>query len=75
MDRPAIMPGDEFYTRAFHELSTERCDTLAPIPWSKIIQFGERCGLDSGMVEALVIIIRMMDKVWLEWQQKKLRND
>lgn len=44
---------------------------LGPIPHDKIVEYGIRAGLDHENVEALVEIVRTMDKVYLEWCEKE----
>lgn len=68
-----MMVGDEFYINAFRLLSTERQIgmELGEIPWSKIVEYGCRAGLDQDMVDALVFIIREMDGAYLDWMQKE----
>lgn len=71
LDRPAAARGDEFYIRAFAELSTTRNYgfTLGPIPWDRIVAYGSHKGLEPDMIDALVAVIREMDRAWLEWQR------
>ena len=51
-DEPPYVRGDEFYLRAFWELSSERQfgQAIGPIPWSKIVMYGERRNLDDSMM-------------------------
>lgn len=75
--------GDDFYIRAFWELSSCRDfgSFVGPIPWDKIVMYGERKGLDSAMIEVLEFVIRELDEVYLKdlrelqrQHQKSLRN-
>lgn len=61
------MRGDEFYIRAFWELSSCRQfgQFIGPIPWHRIVQYGERKGLDGGMIGVLEVVIRELDEVYL----------
>lgn len=65
------MRGDEFYMRAFWNLSSERQfgQVLGPIPWSKIIDYGERRKLDDAMVGVLEHVVREMDECYIRWQR------
>lgn len=77
LDDPAYVAGDEFYLRAFWDLSTERDMGmgLGPIPWSSIVAYGERAGLDDvDLVDAFVRIIREMDVGWLKWQEAQAKK-
>jgi hypothetical protein len=65
------MRGDIFYLRAFWELSSERQfgHAIGPIPWSKIIFYGERRNLDDAMMEVFEFIVRELDEAYLKWQR------
>ena len=65
------MRGDDFYLRAFENLSSERQfgDALGPIPWSKIVLYGDRKHLDDAMVDVFVYVIRELDTAYLKWQR------
>lgn len=73
MEEPFLEPRDAFFLRAFKELSTCRQIGMGPgpIPWDKIIAYGERAGLDEEMLEAFVLIMRQMDGAYLEWQEEE----
>jgi len=68
------MRGDHVYITAFWELSTERSygQYLGPIPWSKIIFYGERLGLDETMVPVFTRVIRELDEAFLADQRENL---
>lgn len=70
------MRGDEFWLRAFWELSTERMfgQVIGPIPNSRIVQYGERKGLNRAMLGVLEAVIREMDEAWLGWQRDEQRK-
>lgn len=70
---PVLIDGDEFYLQAFNELSTCRQIGfgVGPIPWRDIIFFAEYARLDETMLPIFVRIIRAMDRVYLEWSDKK----
>lgn len=69
LEEPDLLPGDEFYVKAFWDLSTERYFgwAVGPIPWSRIVAYGERCNLDDGMISVFVYVIRSMDEAYQEW--------
>ena len=68
---PPYVRGDEFYMRAFWELSSERQfgQAIGPIPWSKIVSYGERQGLDNTMLKVFEHVIRELDEQYLRWQR------
>lgn len=71
------MRGDEFYIRAFWELSSCRDfgQFVGPIPWDKIILYGERKGLDSDMINVLEVVIRELDEVYLRDLREQRRSE
>lgn len=74
LDAPMLRPGDEFYLQAFFELSTERSfgmGAIGPIPWSRIIDYGQRAGLDKQMQDVLVRVLRTLDEEYLKWQREQ----
>lgn len=72
-EQPAQHRGDDFYMRAFSELATERQfgQVIGPIPWSKIVEYGSRKGLDDVMIDVLVVAVREMDEAWLAHQREQ----
>ena len=76
-NEPEIYPIDQFYLAAFSELGTCRQFgfSAGPIPWDRIILFGEKAGLDNEMIPIFVRVIRAMDAAWLTWQGKKKPED
>lgn len=71
-DPPALAPGEDWYLRAFWALGTERqlgYGSLGPIPWSRIVAYGERSGLSPGMVDVVVEVVQAMDGAYLKWRQ------
>ena len=73
---PELLHGDAFYLSAFSELSTCRPFGMSPgpIPWRDIVTFGEYHGLDRGLLDFFVRVIRRMDIEYLQWQGKKLKT-
>lgn len=75
-EEPQLAPGEDFFLRAFFNLSTERQIGWAsgPIPHSRVVEYGVRSGLEEATIEILVHVIRRMDQAYLEWlaeQRKK----
>lgn len=70
-EEPAVHRGDDFYLRAFWELSSERQfgHAIGPIPWSKIVQYGERRKLDDAMMLVFEHVMRILDEAYLRWQR------
>jgi hypothetical protein len=66
--KPPEVRGDEFYLRAFWELSSCRQFgfSVGPIPWHIIVEYGDRKGLDRGMMEVFEYVIRELDEVYLK---------
>ncbi len=73
LDEPVLLPGDEFYMVAFSALSTCRHfgQMVGPIPWDRIIDYGCRKRLNSGMLDVFEVVIRQLDEMYL----KQLRDD
>jgi hypothetical protein len=74
--RPPEQRGDDFFIRAFWELSSCRDfgQFLGPIPWDKIILYGERKGLDEAMIGVLEVVIRELDEVYLRDLREQRRQ-
>lgn len=72
-EEPQLAPGEEFFLRAFWELSTERQIGWAsgPIPHSAILGYGERAGLESSTMGLFVQVLRSMDAAYLGWLAKE----
>lgn len=73
------MPGEDFYIRAFWDLTTERQLGMAmgSIPWSKIDDYGRKSGLDSDTMDLFRVLIRELDNAYLKWaseQQDRARK-
>lgn len=67
-----MVRGDDFYMRAFSELSSCRDyggGSIGPIPWHHVIQYGSLFGLDVGMMDVFVSVIRELDEAFLEDQR------
>jgi hypothetical protein len=72
-EEPDIGTGDDFYLSAFYELSTCRRygNVIGPIPWNRIVQYGDRKQLDEEVCDAFVYIIREMDSSYISWYSKQ----
>lgn len=66
VNKPKLPAGLIFFLDAFRDLDTERTLTdLCPIPWSKIIMYGEYHGLNAEDVSDLLYLIREADNAYL----------
>jgi len=59
---------------AFFDLCT--CRALSesgpgPIPWTAIVEYADRAGLELDVEAGFVRVIRAMDAAYLEWYAKK----
>ena len=72
-EEPELESGDVFYITAFEKLNT--CRTLGmsigPIPWDKIVHYGEFHKLDDELIEPFIDIIMGLDALFLERQHNK----
>lgn len=75
--RPPAVRGDDFYIQAFWELSSCRDfgQFVGPIPWDKIVMYGERKGLDSAMIDVLEVVVRELDEVYLRDLREQRRKE
>lgn len=77
---PDIYEGDEFYLKAFNELSTCRHvgSSTGPIPWRDVMAYAEHKGLDEDVADVFLQVIREMDAGYLNWikenQEKENRK-
>jgi len=69
---------EEWFFRAFHDLSTCRDYSfgVGPIPWIAIDRYSERAGLDDVNHDCFVYLMREMDSAYLRWEaaEEKRRN-
>lgn len=73
-DAPDLLPGLDWYLRAFYELSTCRpigYGAVGSIPWTAIVQYGHLHGLGGEALEDLVFLVRELDSEYLERQAKE----
>jgi len=70
------MPGEDWFLRAFWDLSTTRSYAMGcgPIPWNRIEDYGERIELDSSMMQVLHVVIRRLDRAFLDWTAKEQKR-
>lgn len=70
-----MVRGDEFYMRAFWELSSCRQfgDVIGPIPWDKIMDYAERKHLEPDMIAVFEDVMRQLDEAYLGWQRDALK--
>jgi hypothetical protein len=63
--------------RAFWNLSSERQfgHAIGPIPWSKIIDYGERRNLDDTMMDVFEHVLRELDEAYLKWQRDRQKRE
>jgi hypothetical protein len=76
-----VPPRYEILLSEFWKLSSERQlgFSAGPIPHSRVVEAGERLGLDSAMMPVFELIIRRMDQAFLRWvgaeQERKRKSD
>ena len=63
---PVLEEFEWFYQQAYWNLYTERGGSSAT-PWSKIVEYGERFGLDSDMIKVLVMVTRTLEARHNSW--------
>jgi len=53
--------------RAFWELSSCRAFgmSIGPIPWTAVVEYAERKGLDSTMILVFEVVMRELDEAYL----------
>lgn len=72
-DEPELMPGLEFYLKAFWDLSTCRQMGmgLGPIPWLSIHEYGKLTCNTEESYEDFQFHIRQLDSAYLNWASEK----
>lgn len=69
-DEPFLEPGEYWILEAYGDLLT--CRTLdGVIPWSAIVEYADRAGLEPDVTQAFVRIIRYLDMERIERQRRK----
>lgn len=68
MEKPCLLPGDEFYLKAFWDLNTGRSVGFAvgPIPWKDIVEYAAWAKLDDDVAGVFVYVMREMDAEYLK---------
>jgi hypothetical protein len=66
---------DNFYLHAFFDLTTCRAIgmDLGPIPWTAIVAYADRAGLDPAGCEAFVAVIRTLDGAYLADERARVQ--
>ncbi len=70
-NKPSLDASLIFVWDSFMKLTTERLKDFGEIPYSKIIWYCDRHNINEGEFECL---IRAMDRVYLDHQNKKVKN-
>lgn len=74
---PTLLPGEAWFLKAFRNVSTERQrngPSIGPIPWSKVIQYGDRSGLDAEAVDLLWTMVQALDLTYMEWYVDEVKT-
>ncbi len=69
---PELLPWLGLYFEAFLRLDSERSE--APIPWSKILAYAERCGYDEEQTDCLIHYVRALEPVIDGHRSKKAKE-
>lgn len=72
-NEPQLLPGDEFYLKAFRDLHTCRQAgmELGPIPWDETVRYAQFYELEEDLIEPFLYIIRAMDVAYRDWMEKE----
>lgn len=72
-EKPELLPGLEFYWKAFWELSTCRQVTTAegPIPWDAMYFWAEKHDINDEEFDRFVTVLKNVDNDYLKYRQKK----
>ena len=49
--------------------------SLGPIPWSKMVQYADRSGLDPDVADAFVDIMRTMDMAFMNYNAAEQKRN
>lgn len=73
---PRLAAGAQIYIDAFWELSTERDFgyAMGPIPWSKIMEYADRAGLDAVMNRVFLKVVRELDEEYQKIQKNNQKQ-
>ena len=70
---PPEVPGDAFFHEAYRDLVSCRTPD-GPIPWTAVMAYADRKGLEPDIAEALWIVISKMDYAERKWQVDNIRE-
>lgn len=48
---------------------------IGPIPWTAIVAYADRAGLDREAGDVLVEVVRSLDRVYLDDERERMRKD
>lgn len=73
---PPLARGEEFYIRAFWELSSCRLFgmVVGPIPWNHILLYAQFKQLDPEITDLFIRVIRELDEAYLSDQRTEQRK-
>lgn len=43
---------------------------VGPIPWTVIVAYGDRKGLDRDLMDLFEVVMRALDEAYLAWQRE-----
>lgn len=74
---PELQPSLGLFMTAFWDLSHDRQvgQALGPIPWSSINTYADVYGFDDELREDLHVILRDMDRAYIDFQAAKAKAD
>jgi len=77
LDEPELLQGLSIYYDAFWEIFPDRQLGMStgPIPYSSIITYCKEWNLDEEMSYLMLKLIRKMDGLFLEWQEKQSKKN
>lgn len=76
LNEPELLQGLSLYYNAFWELCPDRQVGMGvgPIPYSSIVTYCREWGLNDEMSNIMRKLLRKMDGVFLEWQEKQSKQ-
>ena len=70
---PELEQFEDEYLRAFWRLISERRGG-AVIPYSEIVKYATRLGLDSAMIDTFVAVIWSLERAHSEWAKSQVAS-
>lgn len=72
-DAPELWPGLEVYFEAWMQMDSCRQVgmSIGPIPWTAIEQYAKAMDLDDQQTARMHRLLRAMDRVYLDWVNKR----